>query len=367
MLIWVLIAALLGGAVLAVLMPLGRRPTASVVTADARAIYDAQISEVGRDHERGLISAEDAELARAEIARRLLRASRTEDAALDVINEATFRRRKVASALVLSIVPVIALALYATKGSPHLPGLPLAARLSSDPATMDMAVAVSRVETHLQLNPTDGRGWAVLAPIYMRAERYEDAARAFANVAQHLGPTVDRLVDLGEARALAAGGVVTVEARAAFDEAAKLGPLSAKGRYYLALSREQDGDAAGAIAGYRALLAEGPADAAWRAFVAERLARLEGAPSGGGAVSSLPPPDQMAAIRGMVDSLAARLDAQGGSAEEWGRLVRAQAVLGARDQAAATLKKAQAALTADAAGKAAVEAVARAAGLEVAP
>ncbi len=53
---------------------------------------------------------------------------------------------------------------------------------------MDMAVALSRVETHLQLNPTDGRGWEVLAPFYMRAGRYDDAARAFANAATHLGP-----------------------------------------------------------------------------------------------------------------------------------------------------------------------------------
>ncbi len=35
---------------------------------------------------------------------------------------------------------------------------------------------------------------------------------------------MDRLVDVGEARALAAGGVVTAEARAAFDAAPTLRP-----------------------------------------------------------------------------------------------------------------------------------------------
>jgi cytochrome c-type biogenesis protein CcmH len=367
MLIWILFAALLGGAILAVLAPLGRRAAAPLAAADARAMYDAQMGDIARDEQRGLIAPAEAELARAEVARRLIRTARTDDAVQHTVSEATFRRRKAASALVLAVVPAVALALYGAKGSPHLPAQPLAARLSTDPARMDMAVAVSRVETHLQLNPTDGRGWEVLAPIYMRAGRYDDAARAFANIATHLGPTVDRLVDVGEARFLAAGGIVTVEARAAFDAAAQLGPLNPKGRYYLALAREQDGDTAGAVADLKALLASAPADANWRDAVAERIARIEGRPAGADAIASLPQADQMTAIRGMVEQLATRLDLQGGSAEEWARLIRAQIVLGAREQAAASLRKAQTALAADPEGRGAVERLAREAGIGAAP
>jgi cytochrome c-type biogenesis protein CcmH len=366
MLIFVLFAALLGVAILAALVPLGRRVTASTSVADARAMYEAQLAEIARDQDRNLISAADAEMARAEVARRLISATRGEETAAPTINEATFRRRKVASALVLSVVPIVALSFYGAKGSPQLPAQPLAARLSADPARMDMAVAVSRVETHLQLNPSDGRGWEILAPIYLRAGRYDDAARAFANAATYLGPTMDRLVDVGEARVLAAGGVVTAEARAAFDEAARLSPLSPRGRYYLAIAREQDGDAAAAAAEMKALLAEAPPDAPWRDVVEARLARLEGREPAASA-SATPAASQIAAIRGMVDSLAARLASQGGSAEEWARLVRAQAVLGDRAAAAESLGRAQAALKADAAGRAAVEAVAREAGIEARP
>lgn len=372
MLIWVIFAAITGLAVLAVLMPLTRTSVRPIAGVDARAMYEAQLADIGKDLDRGVISASDAELARAEVARRLIRAAREQENASDMVGEATYRRRRAASAIILSTIPLVALSLYAAKGSPQLPGLPLSARLGSDPQSIDLGVALTRVENHLQLNPTDGRGWEIVAPIYLRAGRYDDAARAFANAAIHLGPTMERLVDVGEARVLAASGVVTVDARSAFDEARKLAPLSPKGLFYLAIAREQDGDRAGAAADLKALLASAPPDAGWVPIVKDRLAQIEGqpttqAPAGGEAIAALPQQERLTAIRGMVDGLAARLEAAGGSAEEWARLVRARAVLGDRTLAQEALARARAALAADPNAVAAVEAVARESGLEARP
>lgn len=371
MLIWIILAIITGACVIAVLWPLGRQSPRPVVSADARAMYDAQLHDIARDLDRGVISPADAELARAEVARRLIRAARETDPASDVINEVTYRRRRAASAIILSTIPLVALSLYGAKGSPQMPAKPLAGRLSTDPANIDLAVALSRVETHLQLNPTDGRGWEILAPIYLRTGRYDDAARAYANAAIHLGSTMERLVDVGEARVLAASGVVTADARAAFVEAGKLVPLNPKGVYYLAIARDQDGDRAGAIADLKALFASAPPDAGWSEMVSERIAVLEGKPppppTGSDAVATLPPAERITAIRGMVDGLAARLAAQGGSAEEWGRLVRARAVLGDKAAAQDALLRARIALAADPAGRASVETIARDSGLEVAP
>ena len=363
MLIWFIFAIVAGAVMLAVLMPLGRKSVRPIASADARAMYDAQLSDIARDLDRGVIAPVDAELARAEIARRLILASKHSDEKVDTVGEATYRRRRAASAIILSTIPLVALSLYGAKGSPHLPAKPLAARLSADPATMDMAVALTRVENHLQLNPADGKGWEILAPIYLRTGRYDDAARAYANAAIHLGPTMERLVDVGEARFLASGGVVTAEARAAFEEARRIAPLSPKGLFYLAVAREQDGDKAGAATDLKALLQSAPADAGWAPMVAERLAQIEGTPQ----PAPQMPTDRMAAIRGMVDGLAARLAAQGGSAEEWGRLVRARAVLGEKTLAEEALASARKALVADSAGLAGVEAMARESGIEVRP
>jgi cytochrome c-type biogenesis protein CcmH len=367
MLIWVIFAALLGAASLMALLPLSRGGMRSVMNADARLMYEAQLADIAQDLNRGVISAADAELARAEVARRLIRAAKDGDVAADAVGEATYRRRRAASAIILSTIPLVALSLYAAKGSPLLPAKPLAARLSTDPANMDLAVALTRVENHLQLNPSDGRGWEVLAPIYLRTGRFDDAARAYANVAIHLGPTMERLVDVGEARVLAASGVVTADARAAFDEARKLAPLNPKGLYYLAIARDQDGDKAGAVADLKVLLASAPADAGWKPMVEERIAAIEGAPQGGEAIAALAPHERMAAIRGMVEGLSIRLAERGGTPEEWGRLVRARAVMGERKLAEDVLARARAALASDAAGLASVEGVARESGLDMRP
>ena len=55
-------------------------------------------------------------------------------------------------------------------------------------------------------------------------------------------------------------------------------PGAPSARYYEALARFQDGDAAGAVAAWRALLADNPADAPWRGMVEERIAAAAPAP-----------------------------------------------------------------------------------------
>jgi cytochrome c-type biogenesis protein CcmH len=47
---------------------------------------------------------------------------------------------------------------------------------------VDQATAadlVARVEAHLRQHPEDGRGWDVLAPVYLRMGDYTQAADAF--------------------------------------------------------------------------------------------------------------------------------------------------------------------------------------------
>jgi cytochrome c-type biogenesis protein CcmH len=61
----------------------------------------------------------------------------------------------------------------------------------------------------------------------------------------------------------------------------------------------------------------------------------------------------------MVSSLAERLEAQGGTADEWARLMRSYAVLGQRDKAEAAARRARQALAQDNAGLKTIEAMAR--------
>ena len=214
--------------------------------------------------------------------------------------------------------------------------------------------------------PDDGKGWAVIAPVYMRLERYDDAAHAYSEALRLLGEDGMRRAAYGEALVAAAGGVVTERARAAFDQALADQPGQPRARFYLALGAEQDGKTAEAISAYEALVADSPPDAPWLTVVTARLAAAKSGP---------PPPNsastdrgaaadsQQAMIEGMVSRLATRLASNGGSVDEWSRLIRAYSVLHQADKAKTALTDARKALAPDATAVASLDALARDLGL----
>ncbi len=240
--------------------------------------------------------------------------------------------------------------LYLKVGSPDLPGQPLAAR-AADVQNQSIDHLVGQVEAHLEANPDDVRGWEVIAPVYLRLGRFDDAVKARRNLLRLGGETAERQSDLGEALVGTANGIVTVEAKAAFDRAVALDPQDVKARYFLGLAAEQDGRPADAISMWRAMLAGAPQDAPWAGFVRSELARLEGSPGPGSedvaAAADMGPEQRMAMIRGMVEKLSARLHQDGTDLEGWLRLVRSYMVLGERDKARAAAGEARHALASD--------------------
>jgi len=363
MMIWAVFAVMTGAAIFALLWPLSRVSAPGFAdTADARSLYRSQLGEIDRDMARGLLATEEADAARAEAGRRLLRAA-GDEVSPPGETEPSLRRRRASSALMLSLVPILALLVYGTYGSPDTPDQPLAARLAKAGPQQDFAVVFARMEAHLAAHPTDTKGWSLIAPIYLRQGRYDDAANAFDSALRYGKPDPELLAGLGEARTLAADGVVTASAREAFSEATKLDPGNPRARYYLALAQEQDGDEPGAVASLKNLLAGSPPDAAWTAAVRDRLARMESA-AGRDAIAALPDGAREEAIRGMVDGLAERLDAGGGTLAEWSRLIRARSVLGQKAQALQAVKTARERLAQDAAAVAAIGALAQELGLK---
>jgi cytochrome c-type biogenesis protein CcmH len=212
---------------------------------------------------------------------------------------------------------------------------------------------VAQVEAHLEKNPTDGRGWSVLAPVLAKLGRFDDAVRAYRNSITYDGDSAARRADLGEAMAAAAGGVVTAEAKAEFERAVALDAGEVKARFFLGLSAEQDGRLAEAAAIWRAMLAGAPADAPWRPVVQAALARVGRAAAPAlsddtlAAAKDMNETDRTAMIRGMVERLASRLKQNGEDVEGWLRLVRAYMVLGDRDKARQALADARQAVGSD--------------------
>ena len=347
MTLWFIMAIMTIAAIFAVLWPLARRGPARAGS-DVE-VYRDQLEEIARDRAAGLIADSEAEAARIEVSRRLLAAADATPAA--PARGSQMRRRATALAALL-LFPLGAAGLYLALGSPNLPGEPQAARRDLSPEQRSLAEAVGRVEAHLENNPEDGRGWEVIGPVYMRLGRYEDAVKARRNALRLLGANAQREADLGEALTGAANGVVTAEAKSAFERALAHSPDEFRARYFIGLAAEQDGRPQEAAETWRNLLASAPVDAAWTDFVRESLARVApgSAPPRGpsaddvAAARELSPEQRAAMVRGMVERLAERLKQDGSDVEGWLRLVRAYMVLGERERALAAAGDARRAL-----------------------
>jgi cytochrome c-type biogenesis protein CcmH len=361
MVLWILLAAITAAVLAVLLRPLLRPPAVHERAADVdsgMAVYRDQLAELESERRRGLIPEGEAEAARAEIARRLLAGAEKDQGPAFKCNETSGWATGAALALAFA-TPLAAIALYVLLGSPGVPGYPLAARMTAPPEQADMGELVARVEARLREHPQDGQGWDAIAPVYVRQQRYREAADAFSRATALLGESPRRLAGFAEATVLANNGIVTEPARLAYAKLAKLEPQRIEPRFWLALADEQDGKLAEAAAAYEAILREGDEKAPWRQPIAAQLASVRArmaaqtrpqvkpdatpGPSAEdvAAAERLPAAERAAFIDRMVEGLAARLGKNGDDLAGWQRLIKAYAVLGRAREAAAALTDAR--------------------------
>lgn len=288
----------------------------------------------------------------------------------------------------------------ATAAAPPPAGAPPADQAEAD---AEVARLVAGLEARLEQNPEDAEGWRMLGWSYYNLRRFPDAARAYAR-AVALNPDGEGYQSAyGEALVQAAEGQVTPQALEAFTRANAQNGQDARARYFLGIQKAQSGNLAGAIDDWISLLADSQADAPWvpqlrdiingtaaeaGLDVSARLAAIQPPTSGGASVAApappaiaaaalanqpppqapqsapagvlpgptpeqaaqiqrLPPGQQQQMIRGMVEGLAARLEANPQDEAGWLRLMRARTVLGETAQARADRDKALAAFSSD--------------------
>jgi cytochrome c-type biogenesis protein CcmH len=354
MALWIVFALMTAAAICAVVWPLMRKPRIAAAGSEV-VVYKDQLQEIERDRAAGLIGEAEAEAARLEVSRRLLAAADMQSARASAAAASppqTRWHRRAAVCAVLVVLAFLPIGLYLALGSPNIPGQPAYARADLPAGHAPIAALIGQVEERLAQNPNDGAGWEVIAPVYMRLGRFDDAVTAWRKALALNGETAGRDADLGEALVAAANGVVTDEAKRSFQNAVARDSQNAKARYFLGLADEQDGNRDAAAAQWRAMLKDAPADAPWLALVRTSLARVTGEPAAGAgptadqmaAVQNMPEAQRTAMIRGMVEKLADRLHTDGSDVEGWLRLVRAYAVLGDSDKAKAAVADAKRAL-----------------------
>jgi len=327
------------------------------------AVYRDQLAEIERDLARGLLTAEQAEAARAEIGRRILALDDSETL------PAVGPKPLMAAIVAILAMPIAALLIYAGLGSPGLPDQPFAERANGgttiaagDAATMSMQEALVKLRTHLKTHPDDLTGWLLLARSEVGLGQYREGAEAYARAVELSSDRPDIAADWGEAQVMAEGSV-TPEAVKAFEAGLKDAASAPKSRYYLALAKLEQGNPRGALQDWADLAADSPPDAEWqkllRQLIAE-VAKSEGidpasvmpsaaaaAPDGTAparsaepgmpsqetvaatakATQGASPEERRAMIESMVERLASRLEQQPGDAEGWARLGRSYMVL----------------------------------------
>lgn len=389
---WIIVAALAAGVTLAITRPLMRSRDADVAPeAPDVAIYKDQLRELDAETARGVLARADAESARTEIARRLIRSSEAANNTFGKVQTAGGVRRTWLYALTSIALPVASLIVYTAFGSPGLPGQPLGERITAEIDASKPNDLIAKVEARLREHPDDGAGWDVIAPIYYGMGRYADAAMAFRNAVNLVGENLQRLQGFADARIRMENGIVPDDAEKALQRILELDPSKTEPKIWLAMAKEQDGRIGDAIADYRKLVAQAPADAPWASMLQDRVAKLEksvgkadvgaaaapgssasagqGGPPGSGAppsdnqIAAMSPAEREAFIERMVAGLAARLKADGRDAGGWLQLIRAYNVLGRRDEAVKALNDARAGLKDDRAGLAQVDDMARRLGL----
>jgi cytochrome c-type biogenesis protein CcmH len=348
-------------------------------------VYRDQLKDMERDLARGVITEEDAERLRTEVSRRILAA----DAKLRGETPETRAQSKTAL-LVLSGVTVLALTggatwLYTQLGAPGYEDLPLETRIAASDAARETRLSqaereaqfeevsaeatadpsylslVKQLRAAVATRPGDVEGLALLARHEAGLGNFRAAHQAQTALLQAKGPeaTGEDFAILADLMVSAARGYVSSDAEKALRAALARSPDEPRARYYLGLYMLQVDRPDAAFRLWRNLLEESTMDDPWTSTILDqigRVARLAGVqydlPQIPGlladptqedldAASQLTAEERAEMIEGMVASLSARLATQGGTSEEWARLIRAHGVLGNLDQASAIWDEAQ--------------------------
>jgi cytochrome c-type biogenesis protein CcmH len=268
---------------------------------------------------------------------------------------------------------IVAVGIGVSRNRAADPVAPKAAASAS--AQPDVNAMISSLEAKLKADPKDPEGWRMLGWSFFETGRYAEAATAYRKATQLAPSNAEYWSSLGEAIVLAGSGEqIPKDASAAFARARQLDPKDPRARYFIGVEQDMAGKHAQAIDTWIDLLKDTPAGAPWETDVRKtveqiaarekidvktRLAAIRPpAPTGpAAALNGIPGPsrEQMAAasrlpsgqqeqmVRGMVDGLASKLQADPKQPDRWMMLIRSRMMLGQGREASAALQQAIAA------------------------
>jgi len=336
-------------------------------------VYRDQLKDISRDLARGVVTEDEAEALRTEVSRRLLAAdTKAQDAghSADPSGKTAIASRP-ATLVISAAVFVGAFTIYWNLGAPGYPDLPIQARLEAAeearknrpsqtvaeteaaqfnpidvPPSDEFQSLMEKLRETVAQRPDDQQGLTLLARNEAQLGNFVAAYKAQQQLIAAKGDTAvtEDYAQLADFMIIAAGGYVSPEAETVLSHVLDRDPQNGTARYYSGLMFSQTGRPDAAFNIWRTLLENSAPDAAW---VPPIRAQIQDMATRAGVAYTLPDPtplsgpDQEAVeaaqnmtaeerqqmIQGMVAGLSERLANEGGTAQEWARLINALGVL----------------------------------------
>ena len=221
-----------------------------------------------------------------------------------------------------------------------------------------MGEIITKLRKISEDRPNDEKGLRYLVRTEASLNNFENAAIAQMSLVKLLGEqvSVEDLYQLAELMVLSLNGYVSPEAESLFRKVLSKDSKNGGALYYLGLMYGNLDRPDLSFEIWRKLLGRGPDDAPWIPLIREQI--LEVAWRAGQnryelpstketslagptkadieASSEMASEDRQEMISNMVESLASRLETEGGTSKEWARLIKALSVLGDLERAKKT-------------------------------
>jgi len=271
---WIIAALMTAGALAFVLPRLfaqsARNRARSRTSINVALMRDA-IAELDREHSEGRLSAAEHERAALDVERRLL--AETGDDAPGAPRAASPRAASIA---VVVALPVFAFGLYAVFGDPGALRASRAALASAESPVNAPAVREELVR-HLARNPRDGRAWTLLARTDFAADRFTDAAEAYAKAIAMPKVAADPSIwcEYADALGMAQGGSLAGKPRELVERALALDPGNPKALEMAGSAAYEQRDYGVAAQYWSTLLARIPAGTPAHRELAAAVARAQ--------------------------------------------------------------------------------------------
>ena len=338
--------------------------------------YKSQLSEIEKDIAKGAIGREEAEQITVEISRRILKNK----------NQSLFKfsfqsaNSRLKFAFILGVfISFLSFGLYSSLGSlgyfdfsqknrieaakllkETRPSQQEAWDALADEKTIntpkgEMGEIITKLRKISQERPNDITGLRYLVRTEASLNNFENAAIAQMSLVKLLGEQVltEDLYQLAELMVISLNGYVSPEAEALFRKVLAKDDDNGGALYYLGLMYANLDRPDLSFEIWRKLLNRGPDDAPWVPLIRHQIMEVAWRagknryelppetkiPPNGPTQADIEASDEMTAderqemISNMVEGLASRLASEGGTSDEWARLIKALSVLGDSDRA----------------------------------